>query len=128
MTIRRKVIPLYLVTLPSQQPAERAAYQRAADRTANRTAHRFAEIGSQSADHLVGDRARDASRDNLTGRHPAARYVGAENRSDDRADLPENSAASAAGGSVCGRRGSGHALLQHLIGGFGIDRGVVFAL
>src|ERR1700687_3231258 len=91
-----------LVTLPSQQPAERAAYQRAADRTANRAAHRFAEIGSQPADHPVGNRARDASRDNLTGRHPAARHVSAENRSDDRADLPQNSSASAASRSVRG--------------------------
>src|SRR5260370_33799286 len=103
--------------LPPQQPAERAASQRATAETANRTAHRFAEIGSQPADHLVGNRACDASRDNLTGRHPAARYVGAENRSDDRADLPENSPASAAGGSVRGRGSSGPRLLQYRIAG-----------
>src|SRR5713101_7074090 len=106
--------------LSSQQAAERAAHQRAADRTANRAAHRFAEIGNRAADHLVGDRARDASRDKLTGRHPAARYVGPENRPDDAADLRENSSTSAAAAGSA-RGGSGHALLQHLIGGFGID-------
>src|ERR1019366_897927 len=110
--------------LSSQQPAERATYQGATDRTTHRAAHRFAEIGNDPADHLVGDRARNASRDDLTGRHPAARYVGPENRPDHRADLPENSPAS--GRPVRGRRGSGHALLQHLRGGFGVDCGIVF--
>ena len=43
------------------------------------------------------------------------------------ADLAENSAA-AARRPVRGRGGSGYALLQQLVGGFGVDRGVVFAL
>src|SRR6185437_9159466 len=108
--------------LSSQQAAKRTADKGAANRTAYRAAYRFTEVGDGPADNLVGDRTRDAPRDHLTGRHLAAPYAGSENRTDDRTDLPENSAATR------GRRGSGHALLQHLISGFGIDRGVVFAL
>src|SRR4030081_814490 len=97
-----------------QQAAQRAAYQRPADRAARRSAHRFTEIGDDPADHLVGDRARDASRDALAGRHFAARYVGAENSPDDRADLPENSSAA----SAAGRRSTcGDTLLEYFRGG-----------
>src|SRR5258708_31813180 len=56
-------------TLAPQQSAERAAHQRAADRTADPAAHRFAEVGHDPADHLVADRARAASPDDLPGRH-----------------------------------------------------------
>src|SRR6266436_2296616 len=116
-------------TLSPQQSAERAAHQRAADRSADRTADRFAEIGHDPADHLVGDRARDASRDDLARRHPAAPDIGAENRPDDRADLAQDPASPASAvRSIRRRSGTGDALLQYLVGGFGIDRRVVFAL
>ena len=50
----------------------------------------FAEIGGDTADHLVGDGARNVSRNHLAGRHPATLDVGAEDRADDRTDLSEN--------------------------------------
>src|SRR6185312_4853465 len=112
--------------LPPQQAAKRAAHQRAPDRTTERAADRFAEIGSDTADDLVGDRARNIARDHLAGRHLAALDVGAEDRADDRTDLAENAATTIL--SVRRRRRAGHALLQHLIGGFGVDSRVVFAL
>ena len=46
-----------------------------------------------AADHLVGDRARDIARNELTGRQPAAAHIGAEDGADDRSDMPEMSAA-----------------------------------
>src|ERR1700683_2303740 len=98
--------------LSSQQAAKRATDKGAANRSADRAAYRFAKVGNDTADHLVGDRARDIPRDDLAGRHLAAPYPGSENRTNDRTDLRENPAAAP------GRCGPGHALLQHLIGGF----------
>src|SRR5438477_5332789 len=120
--------------LSPQYPAERAAHQRAADRTAERTADRFADIGGETSDHLVGDRARHLARNDLAGRHPAARDIGAEDGADDGAGLPEKApapsgAAAAGAGGVRGVRcGPGDALLDHFVGRRGIDSGVVFAL
>src|SRR5207237_2601470 len=78
---------------PPQQAANRAAHQRAADRSADRAADGFAEIGHHPAHHLVGDRARNVSRDELARRQSIASGIGAENRPDDRAKVSENSAA-----------------------------------
>src|SRR6202035_1598047 len=85
-------------------------------------AHRLAEIGYSAADDLVGDRARDVAGDQLPRRQLAARYIGAEDGPDNGADLAEDTTVRPA------RSRSGHALLQNLVGGFGIDGGVVFAL
>src|SRR5690242_5746132 len=104
--------------LPPQQAAERTAHQRAPDRTTERAAHRFAKVRSDTADDLVGDRTRDVTRDHLARRQFAAFDVGAEDRADDRTDLAKNAAATVL--PIRRRRRSGHALLQHLIGGFGI--------
>src|SRR5437868_11370091 len=113
--------------LSPQYAAERAAHQRAADRTAERTADRFADIGDETSDHLVGDGARHLARDDLAGRHPAARDIGAEDGADDGADLPENAPAPSGAGGVIGVRcGPGDALLDHFVGRLGIDSGVVF--
>src|ERR1700722_6609878 len=95
-------------TLSSQQPAERTSHDGTPYRTANRAAHGFAEIGDDPTHHLIGDGPRHVSRDNLTGRHFAAPYVGPENRSDDRADLCEDSPAPGPGPA---HRGAGDALL-----------------
>src|ERR1700722_14063334 len=106
--------------LSSQQSAERAAHDGATDRTADRAPDRLAEVGSHPADHLIGNRSSDVAGDDLAGRQPAARRTGAENRADDRADLPQYSAASAA--RPC------YAILQYLVGRLAINRGVVFPL
>src|SRR5262245_57514828 len=126
---RRQSPDLILYTLAaSQQSAQRATHERAADRAAKLAADRFAEIGNDAAHHLVGDGARDIARDALAGRQPAAAGIGAEDGADDRADLPENAAA-LAGATTIGRgRGAGDPLLYDLVGGLGIDCGVVFAL
>src|ERR1700733_8227036 len=106
--------------LSSQQSAERTADDGAADRTADRAPDRLAEIGGHPPDPLIGNRTGDVAGDDLAGRQPAARRAGAENRAYDGADLPQYSTASAA--RPC------HTLLQHLVGGFALNRGVVFSL
>src|SRR3982751_1306841 len=75
-----------IVALPPQQAAERAAHQRAPDRTTERAANCSAEIGGDTADDLVGDRARDVSRNHLAGRHLPTLDVGAEDGADDRTE------------------------------------------
>src|ERR1700743_110499 len=111
--------------LASQQAAERASDQSAANRTADRAADRFAAIGHPPADAFIGHRARAVSRDQLPGRQSAARYVGAENRGDDRAEMSQD-AANAAVRAIGGCCIASETLLNDLISGFGIDRGVVF--
>src|SRR3984885_3188436 len=107
--------------LSSQQSAERTANDGAADRTAYRAPDRLAEIGGHPADHPIGNRTGDVTGDGLAGRQPAARRAGAENRANDGADLPQYSTTT----SPARPR---HALLQHLVSGFAINRGVVFSL
>src|SRR4029079_6805783 len=116
-----------IVALPPQQTAERAAHQRTPDRTAERSADQLAARAQAAADRVVCDGARNVARNDLAGREPAALDVGAEDRADDRTDLSENSAAAAIR-ATRRRRRSGHALLQHLVGGLGIDSGIVLAL
>src|ERR1700722_7284126 len=106
--------------LSSQQSAERAAHDGATDRTADRAPDRLAEVGSNPADPLIGNRSSDVAGDDLAGRQPATRRAGAQNPADDHADLPQYSAASTV--RPC------HPLLQDFVGGFAINRGVVFPL
>src|SRR5262245_5378683 len=113
--------------LASQNAAERAAHDRAADRIAHRAGDRLAETAGEVARDLVGDRTGDLARDQLTGREAlAARAAGAEDGAEHAANLTEQAPALAAlclaGGGCLG------ALLQHLVGGFRIDRLIVFAL
>src|SRR5579871_2217060 len=90
-----------------QQPTERAAHDGAADRATDRTADGLAEIADRAANDLVGHRAGYVSRDQLTRGQFAAGRAGAEDRSHDTADLPENAASAAAR--------SRHQLLQDFI-------------
>ncbi len=85
-------------------------------------------LAAIAPDHLVGDRSRHVARDDLARRQAAALDVGAEDGADDRADLAEDAAATSARRAIGRRSRAGNALLDHLVGGLGIDRGVVFAL
>src|SRR5882762_1108297 len=105
--------------LSPQQATERAAHQRTTDRSTDRAADRLAEVGDHAADHLPG-------------RHAAALDVGAEDRGGNRADVAEDTAALAATATATAtirrRSRAGEPLLDDLVGGFGVDSGIVFAL
>src|SRR4051812_18693916 len=101
------------MNLPLQDSAERAAHDLATDRTAERTADLLADIGDDAADHLVGDGARHAACNDLTGGELVAAGIGAEDRADDGAELAEEATAASAcvTTGIGRRRGTGYALL-----------------
>lgn len=105
--------------------ADHALYRRSSPPSAPRTSARptepptepptdFAEIGDDAADHLVGDGARDVSRNQLTGRRPATPYIGgcriSPRRSNRLSGFRRHHHR-----SIHRRGRAGDALLQHLI-------------
>src|SRR6516164_9470005 len=126
---------------PPQNASHGATHDGAADRAAHLAANRFADVGRDLARDAVADRTRHLPRDHLTGGKPrSARTRGAEDVAQHAADTAQYRAEAAGRLRLprpgrrmrCSNRpahGAGlQALLQELVGGFGIDGLIVLTL